>query len=139
MPDVYYHLFLLYSRSGDTAAADEYKQKLAAHYPSSGWTQMITDPYFVDNSRYGAHREDSLYAETYEAFRKDDVNLISRNASISQRRYPDGANRPKFIFISGLSRLSLNDKDSCIRAMTHIVEHYPESEEIGRASCRERV
>ena len=128
MPDVYYHLFLLYSRSGDTAAADEYKQKLAARYPSSGWTQMITDPYFVDNSRYGAHREDSLYAETYEAFRKDDVNLISRNASISQRRYPDGANRPKFIFISGLSRLSLNDKDSCIRAMTHIVEHYPESE-----------
>lgn len=128
MPDVYYHLFLLYSRRGDSASSDLYKEKLASEYPSSEWTRLITDPHFVDNSRYGAHREDSLYAETYEAFRNDNIERVSHNASISQSRYPHGANRARFIFISGLSRLSLNDNDTCLNAMADIVEHYPESD-----------
>ncbi|MGM9713583.1 MAG: tetratricopeptide repeat protein [Prevotella sp.] len=128
MPDAHYHLFLLYSRRGDTARASRYKQKLAENYPSSEWTKLICDPHYVENALYGPHIEDSLYAQTYEAFRNDDTEVVSRNAHISQTRYPDGANRPKFIFLSGMTRLSMNDVDSCIHAMENIVGDYPESE-----------
>ena len=133
MDEVLYHLFLLYSRKGDQATAQQFKMQLADKYPDSQWAKIVNDPYFEENARYGVHREDSLYADTYDAFRNDMHGTISRNCHISEQRYPLGAHRDKFIFIGGLSRLNQNDPDSCVRAMERVVKEYPQSEVAGIA------
>lgn len=127
MDDVYYHLFLLYNRMGQPDVAESYVTQLKEHYPQSGWTTILTDPYFQENSKFGVHLEDSLYAATYEAFKKDQFAEVAANAHISETRFPLGANRDKFLFIGGLSKLNSGDANACIRDMKEVVEKYPQS------------
>ena len=126
--EAFYHLFLLYSREGDFAKAQQYKQRLADNYPESQWTLIVNDPYFEDNARYGVKKEDSLYTDTYEAFKNELYDVVARNTRISEERYPIGANRDKFIFIGGLTQLNMGDADSCCAAMRRVVKEYPQSD-----------
>lgn len=125
--ETYYHLFLLYSRLKQPATAESYVDSLKARFPDSQWTTLLTDPYFVENAKFGKHIEDSLYAATYEAFKKDRFDEVAANACVSETRFPLGANRDKFLFISGLSRLNDGDAEGCVSNMKQVVEKYPRS------------
>lgn len=128
LDDAYYHLFLLYSRRHDTALAQTYLNRLKQEYPESQWTVMLSDPDFEQNARFGVHIEDSLYAATYEAFKADRFDEVSANTALSASRFPLGANRDKFIFIGGLSKLNGGDADGCVKDMQEVVEKYPQSD-----------
>ena len=127
MDDVYYHLYLLYSRKGMPSTADNYIDKLKKSYPESQWTTLLTDPYYKENAQFGVHIEDSLYAATYEAFKASRYSEAKGNARISGDRFPNGANRDNFLFIGGLSKLNDGDAKGCIDDMKTVVEKYPES------------
>ncbi len=127
MDEVFYHLFLLYNRKNRPDIADTYVDKLKEKYPESQWTILLTDPYFVENAKFGAHIEDSLYTATYEAFQKDRFHEVEANTRISKERFPLGANRDKFLFIGGLSKLNNNDADGCVSDMKEVVSSYPNS------------
>lgn len=127
MADAYYHLFLLYSLKGETAVADSYVQRLREKYPQSPWTTLLTDPYFKENAQFGVHIEDSLYAATYDAFKADRNSEVLTNARLSKTRFPLGANRDKFLFIGGLSRLNGGDADGCLADMDSLVAQFPQS------------
>ncbi len=127
MDNVYYHLFLLYSRLGLYQVADGYVAKLKAEYPESRWTAILTDPYFAETQRFGVHIEDSLYAATYDAFKHDNFGQIRANVKISTDRFPLGANRDKFIFIGGMSKLNAGDVDGSLADMNTIVTEFPQS------------
>ncbi len=127
MADVYYHMFLLYSRLGMPAVAESYVDKLRTEYPESRWTAILTDPYFTETQRFGIHIEDSLYAATYDAFKNDRFGEIRANVKISSDRFPLGANRDKFIFIGGLGKLNAGDADGCLTDMNTVVTDFPQS------------
>ena len=127
MDDAYYHLFLLYSRMGKHDVAESYKQRLKDAYPESQWTALITDPYFEENAKIGEHMEDSLYTDTYQAFKASIYNKVKENRLVSDKRFPDGANRDKFLFIGGLSKLNEGNVEDCLKDMKEVVEKYPNS------------
>jgi tetratricopeptide (TPR) repeat protein len=128
MADVFYHLFLLYSRMGDPQTAETYVEKLRQSYPESPWTTLLTDPYFAENAKFGEHIEDSIYAATYDAFKADHLQEVAANLKISETRFPLGANRDKFIFIGGLGKLNNGDAEGCVTDMNTLVEKFPQSE-----------
>ena len=128
MDNAYYHLFLLYSRKGMFGKADEFLDSLKSRYPESQWTLLLSDPYFEENARIGTHMEDSLYAATYNAFKAGRFQEAVANAELSKTRFPLGANRDKFVFISGLSLLNDGNSQACIDHMKEVVEKYPKSE-----------
>ena len=123
-----YHLFLLYSRMGNQAMADGCLDRLKSQFPESKWTTLLSDPHFAENAKFGVHIEDSIYAATYEAFKADRFGEVKANTRISEERFPLGANRPKFIFIEGLSLLNEGDANGCVASMKKVVEEYPQSE-----------
>ena len=125
--DMYYHLFLLYSRLGQHDVAAGYVEKLKAEYPDNQWTILLTDPYFKENAQFGVHIEDSLYAATYEAFKADRLSEAKANAQISANRFPLGENRDKFLFIGGLAKLNDGDSKGCVDDMKAVVEKFPQS------------
>lgn len=125
--DMYYHLFLLYSRLGQHNVAAGYVEKLKAEYPDNQWTILLTDPYFKENAQFGVHIEDSLYAATYEAFKADRLSEAKANAQISANRFPLGENRDKFLFIGGLAKLNDGDSKGCVDDMKAVVEKFPQS------------
>ena len=128
MDEAWYHLYLLYSRMGKYETADNCLSHLKADFPESQWTILLSDPYFVENARFGQHIEDSLYAATYEAFKQDRYLEVKGNAHVFEERFPLGENRPKFIFIKGLSLLNEGDARGCLTEMKTVVEKYPKSE-----------
>lgn len=127
MDEAYYHLYLLYSRRQDKAQANVYLDKLKQNYPESQWTVLLSDPYFEENAKFGEHIEDSLYAATYNAFKAGRYNEVSTNTALSAQRFPLGANRDKFIFIGGLSKLNSGDSNGCLADMEEVVSKYPQS------------
>ena len=126
LDDVLYHLYLLYARKGMPSAANTYIARLKSEYPKSQWTTLLSDPYYVENTRFGVHIEDSLYTAAYEGFKAGKYDVVKANAQISATRFPMGANRDKFLFVGGLSKLNAGDVQGCVEDMKTIVEKYPE-------------
>ena len=126
--EAWYHLYLLYLRQGNHLQANNCISRLKAEHPKSEWTILLTDPYYAENAKFGEHIEDSLYAATYEAFKQDRTDMVKANASLSAKRFPQGANRAKFLFIDGMSRLNDGDGDGCMELLREVVERYPDSE-----------
>ena len=126
--EAWYHLWLLYSRQGRTEEAELCLNRLKADYPESDWTILLSDPDFMANQRFGIHIEDSIYAATYDAFKQDRHHEVKANTQISEKRFPLGQHRPKFLFIEGLSLLNNGDAKGCVDRMQEVVEKHPQSE-----------
>ena len=126
--EAWYHLWLLYSRLGQHAKAADCLARMKTDWTDSEWTQLLADPYYAENARFGEQMEDSLYAATYDAFKHDRAEEVKHNAAMSESRFAQGAHRDKFMFISGLSALNEGDGDACLQQLQQVVEKYPESE-----------
>ena len=114
-------------RKNQPDIAETYVSKLKKDYPKSQWTTLLTDPYYKENLKFGTQIEDSLYAATYDAFKQERYNEVQGNTKVSEKRFPLGANRDKFLFIGGLSKLNNGDVNGCINDMKTVVEKYPQS------------
>lgn len=113
--------------------ADSCLNQLIEKYPESEWTILLTDPYYEENARFGEQIEDSLYGATYDGFKDDRFEMVKANAQISESRFPQGANRDKFLFIEGLSLLNEGDGEGCINRLKELLEKFPDSEVSGMA------
>lgn len=125
--EMYYNLFQLYSRIGNTAKAEEYRKKLIADYPEDPHAILIADPDFLFKGMYGKQIEDSIYTVAYDAFQKNDFATVFENNALALKEYPNGDNRPRFMFIDALSRLEMGDRDKFMSSLKEIVEKYPKS------------
>lgn len=128
MDDVYYQLFLLYSRWGKKDKADEMRRIMAAQYPDNDVARQINAPDFEYLARYGKAIEDSLYTATYNAYRQRDIATVDSNFKRSTDKFPTGLNRPKFIFIHALSRLGSADTKELVKELRELVKDFPESD-----------
>lgn len=128
MSDVYYQLFLLYSRWGKPDMANQMKQMMARRYPENDMTRLITDPNFEYNAHYGKQIEDSLYTATYRAYRNRNNDLVEANFKRSTEKFPSGLNRPKFIFVHALSRLGTAPTKELVEELRGLLSQYPESD-----------
>lgn len=127
MDEVYYNLFQLYSRFMHPSEASTYKQLLIRKYPNNPHSILLKDPKFEYKGRYGKQIEDSLYQDAYQAYVSDDYNRVIRNADEAIKEYPEGANRPRFMFLKSMSQLNLGQRDQFMSSMRSIVENYPKS------------
>ena len=127
LDDAYYHLYLLYSRKKQTQMANSYVEKLKKNYPESQFTALLSDPYYLENARMGIHIEDSIYTLTYQAFKEGKYEVVMHNSEISDKRFPTGANRDKFLFISGMTQLNEGKVSECLKKMNQVIAQYPNS------------
>ena len=123
-----YNLYLMYSLWGKNAEADSCRARMQRLYPESDYTIMVCDSDYIDNARYGKHREDSIYAVTYAAFREGDMLTVRNNCEISAGKYPKGQHRAKFMFLDAALDLQDGDTDSFLEKLKEIVAKYPQNE-----------
>lgn len=128
LADAYYQLFLLYSRWGQKDKAQQARTYMANHFADYEMTKVINDPNFEYKSRFGKEIEDSLYTATYQAYRQRNLSVVEQNFNKSTIDYPNGINRPKFIFVHALSRLNTASTPELIGELRELVEKYPDSD-----------
>ncbi len=123
-----YNLYLMYSLWGRFTEADACRARMQQFYPESDYTVMICDPDYIDNARYGKHREDSIYVATYAAFREGDSRTVRNNCQISAGKYPKGQHRAKFMFLDAAIDLQEGQTDTFLVKLKEIVSKYPQNE-----------
>ena len=126
--EIYYNLYLMYSRWKRWDDANRYRALLTDEYPYSDYTVTINDPDFMTSAIYGKHIEDSLYAATYTAYMEGNFSEVEANATRSAEKYPLGAHRPKFMFIEAMSRLQQGDQSAFLDQLKELVSKYPANE-----------
>lgn len=126
--EAFYHLWLLYLRQGRYDEATKCLNYMKQQYAASEWTQLVSDPYYAENARFGEHLEDSLYAATYQAFKQGKNDVVENNYAISNARFIRGAHRDKFLFVSALSSLNKGEGDSCMAQLQQVITQFPHSE-----------
>ncbi|MBR1668565.1 MAG: tetratricopeptide repeat protein [Bacteroidaceae bacterium] len=127
MDDICYNMFQLYSRMQRSEDAEVYRQKLIEEYPDNEHSKLIADPNFEFKGRYGKQIEDSIYSLTYDAFQYSDYQTVINNSQEMEREYPNGANRPRFMFLEAMSKLELGDREHFMEDLKAMVEKYPQS------------
>lgn len=128
MEEVYYNLFLMYSRWGKTEKASAYLDSLKSRYPMGDYTILLSDPDYAKNAVYGKHLEDSLYVSTYAAYLQGEFQTVATNAEYAASKYPLGKHRPKFMFLHAMGQLESGDQQGFLNNLKVIVEKYPENE-----------
>ena len=125
---VYYNLYLMNSRWKKEAEAALYKDKLISEFPKSKYAVTIGDPDYAYNVTHGKHLEDSLYAETYAAFQKNEYAKVMKNYEYAQKKYAMGQHIPKFMFLNAIGLLQTGDQKKFMVALKEIVDKYPNNE-----------
>ena len=126
--DAYYQLYLLYMRWQKPLEAEQYKRLLVENFPDSTISKRLQDPNYLHDAQFAVQMEDSLYAATYNAYRKGDFATVGTNFERSTQKYPDGANRDKFLFVHALTRLNRGEYKPAEDALSTLVKQYPKSE-----------
>ena len=123
-----YNLYLMYSLWHRFDDADSCRARMQELYPESDYTIMICDSDYIDNARYGKHREDSIYVVTYAAFREGDTLTVRDNCLKSATKYPKGQHRAKFMFLDAAVDLQEGLTDTFLVKLKEIVTKYPQNE-----------
>lgn len=128
MSDVYYHLYLSCSRWEESEKAELYRNMLLTTYPDSTVTIKIQDPDFFESVAVKEHKEDSIYAESYELFKKELYAQVIENNSYATKKYPKGKHRARFMFIDALSKLYNGQQDEALEAIESLATEFSEEE-----------
>lgn len=128
MDDVYYHLFLLALRRADDEQASHYLSLLQSEYPDSKLTKTISNPRFLELAQHGRHLEDTLYAQTYDAYKRGEYWQVEQNFKRSTEDFEEGAHRGKFLFVRAMSQLYSGQRDSFFVSMKQVAEKYSKDE-----------
>lgn len=127
LDELYYNLWQLYSRMGKNDEAEVYRQKMLSEYADNEHSKKLADPDYLTKAMYGKEIEDSIYNEAYEAFKASDYHTVIRDNEKTAADYPSGENRPRFMFISAMSKLELGEREGFLANLKEIVEKYPKS------------
>lgn len=126
--DIYYNLYLMFMKEGDTATAEHYRQLILSDFPDSMQGQALLDPNYIDNLRRMDTEQEELYARTLENY------LDNRNAEVHEayremeQRFPMSKIMPKFMFLDALSYVTEKKPDEFAATLKELLERYPETD-----------
>ena len=126
--NIFYHLFLLYGRLQDLEGAEEYKGFLLEDFPDAKLAALLGNPNYEMIAREGKHVEDSIYAEAYESYQKEDYRKVEENYQFSTDNFPEGTHRARMMFIRAMSSLYDGQRDTFMVTLRDVVQKFPKEE-----------
>ena len=126
--DVYYNLYLMYIRSGDTAMAERYRNLIVNDFPESLYGQAMRDPNYIDNLRTMEKRQEQMYEQAYEDYLANRNEEVHRAYATMSELYPTSPLMPKFMFLNALAYVTENRPDEFREQLKKMLELYPETD-----------
>ena len=126
--NIYYHLFLLYGRLGNSEKADYYRALLLEQFAETKLAVLLANPNYEMIARDGKHVEDSVYAASYAAYQEDKYSEVEKNYQFSTENFPEGQNRARMMFIRAMSQLYGGERDSFLVTLKEVIQKYPKEE-----------
>lgn len=126
--DVYYNMYLMAVRSGDTAQAERWRQMILANFPDSPYGKAMLDPNYFENLRKMNQVQEQMYQEAYDAYLDNYNARVHSLTAEMERDYPLSKILPKFVFIDALSYLTENDVPKFKERLEYLLEKWPDTD-----------
>lgn len=128
LDNIYYHLFLLYGRTGNPDEAEHYRALLLEEYPEGKLAKLLGSPHYEMIARQGKHLEDSIYSQAYQAYLSGDYAQVERNYAFSTDNFPQGTHRARMMFVRAMANLYGGERDTFLVTLKEVVQKYPKEE-----------
>lgn len=119
--EIYYYLYLSCSRWDEKEKAEAYRQSLISGHPDSKYTKIVTAIDFFETPETKKHKEDSIYATTYDLFKNEEYKQVVANNDYAEKMYPQGAHRVRFLFLKAMSQLYDNNSKGGLETLKQLV------------------
>ena len=126
--DVYYNLYLMAVRVGDTAEAEQWRLKILSDFPDSPYGIAMLDPNYFENLRRMNLVQEEMYEKAYQAYLSDDNKTVHKLTQEMEQDFPLSKILPKFIFIDALSYLTDPDNDKFKERISTLLERWPDTD-----------
>ncbi|WP_323727031.1 tetratricopeptide repeat protein [Petrimonas sp.] len=127
--EIYSRLLLIFLMRGDQEMARNFKEKIVSEFPESEYALAMEDPDYDYVIRNYAKVQDSLYQDTYLAYREGRTETVQRNFERAKRLFFNGHLMPKFTLLSALSRGQSGDLEESTALLQELAQKQPESGE----------
>ena len=124
----YYALYQVYGQLQKTAAQNSVRQTIVTNYPTSKYAIILSQPDYAERMKQMYVMQDSLYAETYTAYSKNEFKQVLSNYDYMASNFPLSTLMPKFTFLRALSIGKTASATNFQEALNKLVELYPTSD-----------
>ena len=126
--DVYYNLYLMYMRAGDTARAERYRQLILSDFPDSKYGVAMRDPNYIDNLRKMDQRQHELYEQAYDDYLNNRNDRVHAAYAQMADQFPMSEIMPKFMFIDALAYVTEREPEKFAESIRQLLERYPDTD-----------
>ncbi|MDZ4708769.1 MAG: tetratricopeptide repeat protein [Saprospiraceae bacterium] len=131
--DALYQLYLAHLQAGDQVKANEYLERLKKDFPSSKYTQAVSDPNWSANNSNKAAQLQKYYNETYDMFNSGQCQVAMDRIHQVDSLFKENPFRAKFALVEVLCTGKSQGRDAYITALKDFIARYPQSDERDRA------
>ncbi len=133
--DVYYNMYLMYMRIGDTAKAETYRQLILSEFADSKYGVAMQDANYIDNLRNMGKVQEQMYAQAYDYYLNNNNDEVHKAYEEMMKTYPMSKIMPKFMFIDALAYVTEGNQDKFKSTLKEMLERYPETDMTPMASA----
>lgn len=128
LAELYYRRYLSCLKHGNSAEAELARQQLITRFADSKQARMAANPnYFTQLQRMEAE-QDSVYEQTYRAFRENNFAEVKRLNNYAEENYSMSNLMPRFLFLNAIAVAKTENQEAFVEALRDMVRRYPESE-----------
>ncbi len=125
---IYYQLYLVGKEIPDEALARKYSDYILGKYPDTEYAQMIKDPEYSKDVLARKNRAASLFAETYQAFKREQYRMVLLYSNQAIAEYKDKDLIPRFEYLRAVSLGKTINTDTMVFALNKLVLNHPNHE-----------
>lgn len=126
--DVYYNLYLIFMRQGNTNMAERYRSMIVNDFPDSKYGQALTNPDYIDNLRVMDRQQEQLYEQAYDAYLDNNNVKVHKMYEEVADRFPMTKLMPKFMFLDALAYATERQSDKFNAVLKEMLEKYPNTD-----------
>jgi len=128
IPDAYFYIYLMQTKTGNQSEANIYRSKLINEYPNSKFGNILSQPDYSKKLQEMYKIQDSIYNLTYKAYNESDFKTVYKQVAFIRQNFPLSTLMPKFLFLNALSIGKNETSDSFRIALKDLITIYPESD-----------
>ena len=126
--ELLYRQYLTALKLDDENEAERCKQLLISRYPQSEQTRIVSNPAYLESLRQMAKEQDSVYVETYEAYRAGMYDIVKTNKEYAETHFPQSYLMPRFMFLNAVGVARTEGQEKFVTSLQEMVSKYPEHE-----------
>ena len=133
--EVYYNLYLMAVKEGDTVAAEKWRRMILDEFADSKYGIALQDPNYIDNLRKMDSEQELLYDAAFNAYTANDNSAVHKAYEDFAKRYPTSKLMPKFMFIHALAYVTERQPEQFNAVLKEMLERYPDTDVAPYASA----